>query len=614
MSPAVSADASPVPRSELLAGLSEAQRDSILAQMRRLALRKGDHLVRQGDTADHVYYVVRGRFEVLLDGRHLVAEIGAGEPVGEIAFFGGLTRTADVVASRDSEVLELSRESFDRLSAAQPDFTQSILRTLGRRLAATTSAAATLAPRIADAIGLCPAGGAPVPEALVAQLLQALRDNVPRVTVLRAHDLPAGLEAADEQHLSRWLGLQESDGGKLLLVAGDGHAGWDRVALRHCDQLLLCGRLDEARQGTVPLGTLEAYALPLFRPRQVGLLLWREHASEPIAGTAHWLQQRPLHLHHHVALDSPAHLGRVARLLSGHALGAVLGGGGALGAGHIGTLRALSEAGVELDIIGGTSIGSVVARAYAAGDDAARMMADYDQFFLQRKALGRFTLPWYSLLDHRHLDACMHDQLGDSRLEDLPINCFAVGANLSTNELEVVRHGLTRDALRISTAIPVALPPWISAQGHVLVDGGVMNNVPVSVMRAIKSGPNLISMLSSDDEWRVSSAYAQVPSRLSLAWQLLTGRRKGDDFPRIGVVAARSMQITSGRMLRGAGRGNDLLLKPPTVPGMGLLNFKLGRAQEQAGYEYTRRLLERIDGLAGLRAWQRGETVPALEE
>src|SRR5690606_15937100 len=162
---------------DLLTGLSEAQRESILSQMRRLELHKGEHLVRQGDRADHVYYVLRGRFEVLLDGRHLVAEIGAGEPVGEIAFFGGLNRTADVVASRDSEVLELSRENFDRLAAAQPDFTQSILRTLGRRLAATTAAAAALAPRIADAIGLCPAGHSPVPESLVHDLLQALQDS-----------------------------------------------------------------------------------------------------------------------------------------------------------------------------------------------------------------------------------------------------------------------------------------------------------------------------------------------------------------------------------------------------------------------------------------------------
>jgi NTE family protein len=599
---------------DLLSGLSEAQRDSVLSQMRRVELHKGEHLVRQGDSADHVYYVLRGRFEVLLDGRHLVAEIGAGEPVGEIAFFGGLSRTADVVASRDSEVLELSRENFDRLAAAQPDFIQSILRTLGRRLAATTAAASALAPRIADAVGLCAAGQSAVPESLVADLVQALRDSGSRVCVLRARDLPGDVAADDERLMSQWLGGQEQRGSTLLLVSGDGNPAWDRAALRHCDHLLLCGRLDEANARPVALGELERYAAPLFRPSQTSLLLWREQSGTAIAHTRHWLQGRALHLHHHVALDRPGDFGRVARLLTGRALGAVLGGGGALGAGHIGTLRALGEAGVELDIIGGTSIGSVVAHAYAAGDDAHAMLADYEHFFIKRKALGRFTLPWYSLLDHRHLDACMQDQLGDSRLEDLPLNFFAVGANLSTNELEVVRHGLSRHALRISTAIPVALPPWINAQGQVLVDGGVMNNVPISVMRAIKSGPNMVSMLSPGNEWQVKSAYERVPSRLALAWQLLRRQRRDDDFPRLGEVAARSMQITSGRMLRGTGLGSDLLLKPPAVPGMGLLNFKLGRAQEQAGYEYTRRFLDKAGGLEGIQAWQRGEVMPEFED
>ena len=606
--------ATAAPSPELLAGLTQEQRDSVLSQMRRLELRKGEHLVRQGDTADHVYYVLRGRFEVLRDGRHLVAEIGAGEPVGEIAFFGNLTRTADVVASRDSEVLELSRDSFDRLAAAQPGFIQSILRTLGRRLAATTASAAAMAPRIADAIGLCPAGQAPIPGSLVHDLLQALLENGTPATLLRARDLPAGLQDADERALSQWLATQEQRENKLLLLAGDGHAIWDRVALRQCDQLLLCGRLAEADEGVVPLTPLEAYALPLFRPRQVGLLLWRERSGERIADSQHWLQQRALHLHHHLTLDQPRDFSRVARLLAGTALGMVLGGGGALGAGHIGTLRALNEAGVPVDIIGGTSIGAVVAHAYASGIDAPAMMADYEQFFLHRKALGRFTLPWYSLLDHRHLDACMQQELGDSRMEDLPLGCFAVGANLSTNELEVIRHGRVREALRISTAIPVALPPWINADGQVLVDGGVMNNVPISVMRAIKSGPNLVSMLSPGNEWRVRSAYERVPSRLALAWQLLRGQRKGDDFPRIGAVAARSMQITSGRMLRGTGLGSDLLLKPPAVPGMGLLSFKLGRAQEQAGYDYTRRFLDKAGGLEGIKAWHRGEFMPVFED
>ena len=67
---------------------------TVLEGLVTLSNPQGSVVVRQGEAADHVYYVLRGRFEVLLGGRHLVAEIGAGEPVGEIAFFSGLPRTA----------------------------------------------------------------------------------------------------------------------------------------------------------------------------------------------------------------------------------------------------------------------------------------------------------------------------------------------------------------------------------------------------------------------------------------------------------------------------------------------------------------------------------------
>lgn len=601
-------------QTDLLAGLTAEQRDHLLGQMRRLQLRKGEHLMRQGEAAEHMYYVLRGRFEVLREGRHLVAEIGAGELLGEIAFFGGLSRTADVVASRDSEVLELSRTNFNLLAASHPDFTQSILRTLGRRLAVTTAAAVAMAPRIADAIGLCPAGSVPLPATLVQQLCTALLANGSSSSVLRAGDLPAGLEADNEQLLSQWLGTHESRGNKLLLVTGEGNHAWDRAALRHCDQLLLCGRLDEAASGPVGLAALEAYVMPLFRPRQINLLLWREQPQQPIIGTRHWLQLRPAHLHHHVALGQALDFGRVARLLTGRALGAVFGGGGALGASHVGVLRALAEAGVGLDIVGGTSIGAVAALAYANGDDPRKVMDDYDDFFIRRKAVSHFNLPWYSLLDHRHLDACLRERYGDTCMEDLPLSAFAVGANLSTHELEVLRHGSCWQAMRISTAVPVALPPWINARGQVLVDGGIMNNVPISVMRAIKSGPNLVCMLSPGDEWRVKTDYNNVPTRLKLAWQLLAGGRKGDDYPRIGAVAAHAMQVTSGRTFRGSGMREDLLLEPPAVPGMGMVSFKLGRTQEAASYDYMRRFLERIGGSDGLAAWRRGEGLPAVAD
>ena len=125
----------------LFADLPPEERAVLLEKMQLLSVRKGEHVVHQGDQADCLYYVLRGRLDVLRDGHLLVAEIGSGEPVGEIAFFADTQRTADVVASRDSQLLRLGRTEFEQVSAMQPQLVLSILRTFGRRLASATTGA-----------------------------------------------------------------------------------------------------------------------------------------------------------------------------------------------------------------------------------------------------------------------------------------------------------------------------------------------------------------------------------------------------------------------------------------------------------------------------------------
>lgn len=592
------------PALEIFQALSPEERDTILRLATIRKLRRGELLVRQGDVAETVYYVLRGKFDVLRDGNHLVAEIGAGEPVGEIAFFGGLTRTANVRASRDSDVLELTKDVYAQISASVPALTTAILRSFGRRLAAATASAPILEPKIPDTIGLCAAADTPIPPQFIRDLAKALQDLGRPIAILGAGDLPSGLEGADDASIAAWLAERERNDKRLLLLTGEGNDRWDRAALQQCDQLLLMADARIAQNGPVPLGALETWALPLFRPRQTALVIWRDHLAQPIHASANWMAARPAHLHHHIALDHAPDVARLARFLTGNALGAVFGGGGALGTGHIGALRALRSAGMRFDIFGGTSIGSSVAIAAANGDSPENMLAMFDRFFLREKALGRMTVPLYGVFDHHHLDARLRAVHGDSRLEDLPLNVFTVAANLSTNELQISRSGPSWQGLRTSASIPGALPPFITDTGEVLVDGGIMNNVPISVMRGLKTGRNMIFMLSPGDEWRVKARYDSLPSRAKLLWRLLTRRHNGGDFPKVGEVVARSMQVTSGRSFRGSGIGEDILLEPPTVPGMGLFSWRLGQAQEQASYEYTMRMIDALGGPEGLLEWQ----------
>ena len=106
---------------EIFRDLEDAERARLAAELETLNLKRGDVLVRQGEMADALYVVVTGRFLVTVAGRReAVAELGPGQPVGEIAFLAGGVRTATVTALRDSLVLRLGRAEFERAVGEEP--------------------------------------------------------------------------------------------------------------------------------------------------------------------------------------------------------------------------------------------------------------------------------------------------------------------------------------------------------------------------------------------------------------------------------------------------------------------------------------------------------------
>ena len=126
---------------DIFADLAPAERDALGAEFETLALKRGDVLVRQGELADALYLVLSGRFAVTIEGREgVLAEIGQGQPIGEIAFLGGGPRTATVHAIRDSLVLRLARSEFDRLAAKLPSIRSMLAVALARRLSKASAA------------------------------------------------------------------------------------------------------------------------------------------------------------------------------------------------------------------------------------------------------------------------------------------------------------------------------------------------------------------------------------------------------------------------------------------------------------------------------------------
>jgi len=570
--------------------------DDALALIARTAsirsLASGERLIRQGDVAETLYLVLTGRFRVVTEGA-TIATIGPGEPIGELAFFAGGRRTADVLAMRDSSVLELDRARYDTLVAAHPALASNILATVSARLAALTARAAPLPPQAGRVVTLVGAGDGALPEALVEGLAGAAR----RHGGIALHDGRAAPVEAGPAALAEWMRGLETAGGQHLLVIREADASpvWAAFAAGSGDSLILAGALD--RPVPPRPGSIEARARGVeYRPVQQ-LLLWRAHAAQPIRGTPDWLAGREAALHHHLALDRPGDFDRLIRFCCDEARGLVLSGGGAFGTAHLGAFKAMQEAGIAIDFIGGTSVGAAMAAAIARGLDIDEIMRRCNDIFVANKAMGRLTAPLYSVLNHRVFDEQLERHYGSDPVEDMPLNLFAVASSLSRNAPHVIRSGPLWRAVRASGSIPALLPPVLTDDGEVLIDGGLFDNLPLRVMRRLKAGPNIALDFEQGRDWRVKADYGALPRPLRAAAGLVLGRIarpvRARRFPRIASVLSRAMTMNSRRLIAETDFGRDVLIELPVRNGASFLDWTRG----QDHFHHAHRLL--AEALAG---------------
>jgi NTE family protein len=277
---------------------------------------------------------------------------------------------------------------------------------------------------------------------------------------------------------------------------------------------------------------------------------------------------------------------RVARRLTGRATGIVLSGGGARGFAHLGVVRALREAGREIDYVGGCSIGAIIGAGLAAGWSDEEMRERFRRYFVESNPLSDWTLPLVALRSGASVSARLRSAFGATEIEDLPLPFFSVCSNLSDGTLEVHEHGVLWSALRASSAIPGVLPPVFSA-GNVLVDGGVIDNLPVDEMRKRLAGD--IVAVDVGGHYRLQ---AQVEETELPPWWRLLGNWFGvRKRPTIAQILLRAGMVNSLATTRRRRRQTQLLITPQ-LEGIELLDWGAFEQAEAAGYEHTCALLE----------------------
>jgi NTE family protein len=570
------------------APLDDAARLELARGLEPVHVAAGGVVFRQGDAGDGLFLVVSGRLRVTVtvEGtERAVHDLGRGSVVGEIALLTDRPRTATVHAVRDSDLQLLRAPVFQELAERSPALMSEMMRLLADRLLTRDRLLSDRAlPPAIRAIAVAAAGQDPRPAAAVGRLLAGRLAQAGRVRLVDADVVEQELGPGAAQRkpgdpgrgeLTGWLHDLESAHDYVLYQAEAADTAWSRLCLSQADVVLLAASAD----GDPSQGPVEARALATPSLRCELALL---HPGQP-SGTARWLAGRAVDDHHHLRDDQPADAARLARMITGTGCGLVLGGGGPRGFAHLGVIHALEDAGVPVDVVGGTSIGAIVGALCALGlDDEARVSALTHQV----GRLVTFTLPLVAVSSGRRVDRLLADRLGAVPIEDLPRRFFCVSASLTRAEEVIHASGPLWPAVRASASLPGIFPP-VYADGDLLVDGATLNNVPVDVMRGLVGGGRVVAV---DLTPRVETLTV-APFRPGLSGWRVLGRRlnpfaPAHPVPGIGYILTRSPSLNQVRHRRVALDGVDLLLRPP-VDGFGGLDFKGAGPLIELGYRYT---------------------------
>ena len=318
------------------------------------------------------------------------------------------------------------------------------------------------------------------------------------------------------------------------------------------------------------------------------LVLIHPDGSQLPANTREWLASRAVTQHHHVRWDRAGDFGRVARFLAGRAVGVALGGGGARGIAHIGVLGALTDAGVAVDLIGGTSIGAAIAAQYAMGWSREKMIAENRRIWLTIRPHKDYTLPLMSIMDKRKGFECGNYVYGTNQIEDLWVPYFCVSTDLTAASMYVHRTGSLLEAATASASLPGVFVPSL-INGHLHVDGAVFNNLPGDVVRELGCGELIVSRVSVEEDQEF--LYEQLPTLGEVLRRYVTRWRPPIRYPSLAEVALRASMLASISRENAVSRDADFLFQPP-VEGFGLMEFTALDRLAELGYQYA---LERLD-------------------
>jgi NTE family protein len=552
--------------------------DALDADASWMALPGGTPLAEPGETASALYRLVAGRLaeveKVTGDGQRLTAVHRPGAIIGAAQILADTPFTTTVTALRDSELLAIPVDQVQARMRAGSDF----LTELARSALSHMGAASPAEQRKSSILGFVAVCDGVAMRELTEQLAKAMRTLGVKVAVL-------GIEADDSP--PTLLSALEAENDYVLMAAERREPNFAAYCGRQIDRLILVGAAD------TPLpegpGPVAFAASAIQRHHLVDFILVQPADARRPEDSDRWLSAAPASRLFQVRQGNWPDLVRVARVYAGKSVGLALSGGGARAYAHMGVARALRELGIPFDLLAGTSMGAVIAAGLAIGWDLPELDRRIRKAFVESSPLSDIAFPLLAMTRGGEVDRRLEDHFGDAQISDLWLPFACVSTDLTSGGPYIHRRGLLREALRASLSLPGVLPPVVQ-DGHVLVDGALVRNLPVDVVRERHDGVTIgvdaaVSQGLKPDDLKLR------PS--GLRWLTSGAWRKG---PPIVSVLIRSATLPSATARAGEGdpRVVEIL---PKVEGVELQDWDAYDSAVEAGYRAGLEAADRLKTL-----------------
>lgn len=621
-----SADYDNVPRAwpwaqaRLFRDLSGTSLAEIAGQLMVRPFHAGDILIEQGIWHGALFILRTGIVQIHLDADQHVGEdetpgvavplrrLVAGDCFGEMSLITGQLPSATALALTDGEAWTLDQSTFMRLVTAQPELSRNINAILSERLLFANRQQADMEPaQVIVCVGASASFWSEVTmvvarlsahPTLLIDLSGASDPDGPSLADLLAGRLRPGSSptpgASGGGHVTtvRGLGADSADDlparlGRLddsfryqLVVLPAGHRALTPQLSAYATRILLAGQVDRLLDLREQIAGLPRPSLP-GAVADVGVIL--TGASIRLRRTVAVLDLLEGELGVPVRAVMPddgeryrAELAALGRWLTGQRIGLVFGAGGPKGFAQLGALRVLRRVGLPLDVVAGTSVGAFIGGGVAMELPTAEIESSVGALL---ETLFRPTLPLRAILSNRALTqwARGEDAFGERLIEDLPIPYAVSAADLTEGREVIMRRGLLWQAVLASAAIPGIYPPVMVGR-HWLVDGGVVNPVPVNVAR----------LLGAD---RVIALDLSEP--LAARQELALDNAPAPSAPLLMDTLLRSRDIMMSE-IRSHTAGEPALVINPKVTSVSLRNVRDAAPYATAGEVATEEALPRL--------------------